>query len=142
MTLRWDYILDGGTLRVVEWTDRTTGQSIGEIRPPSSALVFPDFIPRFKINKNETEATLTIINVTESDTGEYSCRVQTQDFQQIISTVRLDVLRKYRYLSDRGAFANLHHIVKGQILDVLSSGNSLAEVLGIVKPTFIALSDI
>ena len=103
MTLRWDYNLDGGTLRVVEWTDRTTGQSIGEIRPPSSPVVFPSFRPRFKISETETEATLTIINVTESDTGEYSCRVQTQDFQQIISTVRLDVLCKYKYLSDLGA---------------------------------------
>ena len=98
VTLRWDYNLDGSTLRVVEWTDRTTGQSIGEIRPPSSALVFTNFIPRFNINKTETEATLMIINVTESDAEEYSCRVQTQDFQQISSTVRLDVLRKYRYL--------------------------------------------
>ena len=103
MTLRWDYNLDGGTLRVVEWTDRTTGQSIGEIRPPSSPVVFPSFRARFKISETETEATLTIINVTESDTGEYSCRVQTQDFQQIISTVRLDVLCKYKYLSDLGA---------------------------------------
>ena len=93
-TLRWDYNLDGGTLRVVEWTDRTTGQIIGDIRPPSGPVVFPNFRPRFKISETETEATLTIINVTESDAGEYSCRVQTQYFQQIISTVRLDVLRK------------------------------------------------
>ena len=82
-------------LRVVEWTDRTTGQRIGEIRPPSSTVVFPSFRPRFKISETKTKATLTIINVRESDAGEYSCRVQTQDLHQIISTVRLDVLRKY-----------------------------------------------
>ena len=109
VTLRWDYNLDGSTLRVVEWTARTTGQRIGEIRPSASPLVFPSFRARFKISETETEATLTIINVTESDTGEYSCRVQTQDLQQIISAVRLDVLRKYRYLSDRGVVVNLYH---------------------------------
>ena len=108
-TLRWDYNLDGSALRDVEWTERTTGQIIGDIRPPSSPVVFPNFRPRFRISETETEATLTIINVTESDTGEYSCRVQTQDLQQIISTVRLDVLREYKYLSDRSAVANLYN---------------------------------
>ena len=98
-TLRWDYNLDGGTLRVVEWTERTTGQSIGEIRPPSSPVVFPSFRPRFMISE---KATLVIINVTRNDTGEYSCRAQTQDSQTIISTVWLEVLCKYNDLSHQG----------------------------------------
>ena len=74
-----------------------------------SSCVSASFRPRFKISDTENEATLTIANVTESDTGEYSCKVQTQDLQQIISTVRLDVLRKYKYLSDQGAVVNLYH---------------------------------
>ena len=92
ITLRWDYNLTGDTVFLVLWFDKKSVKSIGRLSS-NNPVVFDGYKPRFKINTNE-KATLSILHVTRTDTGEYGCEVQTQGGKTLISVIRLDVLCK------------------------------------------------